>query len=43
MESVRVERAETAAEALSLQARHGDGPRSMGRRQDLQLRSAPPA
>ena len=31
-----------AAEALSLQARHGDGPRAMGGDQDVQLRSAPP-
>ena len=31
-----------AAEALSLQARHGDGPRAVGSHQDLQLRSAPP-
>ena len=32
-----------AAEALSLQARHGDGPRAVGFHQDLQLRSATPA
>ena len=31
-----------AAEALSLQARHGDGSLAVGRHQDLQLRSAPP-
>ena len=33
---------QAVAEALSLQARHGDGPRAVGRHQDLQLRSAPP-
>ena len=33
---------EQQPEALSLQARHGDGPRAVGRHQDLQLRSAPP-
>ena len=32
-----------AAEALSLQARHGDGPRAVGRDKDLQLRSASPS
>ena len=29
-----------AAKAVSLQARHGDGPRSVGSHQDLQLRAA---
>ena len=39
-EGVAVLRA--AAKALSLQARHGDRARAVGRHQDLQLRSAPP-
>ena len=40
LESVRVERAETAAEALSFQTLYGHGPCPMGRGPHLQLGAA---